>query len=79
MLTVKQAAKRAGVSSGLVYEWCDCGILPHLRLGRPGKRGAIRIEEADLDAFLASQKREGRQEPPPSPKPQPVKLKYLQP
>lgn len=78
MLTVKQAAERAGVSPGLVYEWCNGGMLTHLRLGRPGTRGGIRIEESDLAAFLASQKQEGRQtEPPPSPKPQPIRLKHL--
>ena len=60
MLSVKQAAARAAVSPGLIYELCACGELPHIRLGRPGKRGCIRIAEADLDAFLASRKREGR-------------------
>jgi excisionase family DNA binding protein len=77
VLTVKQAAERAGVSPGLVYEWCNCGMLPHLRLGRPGTRGGIRIEESDLAAFLASQKRKGRPVPPPSPKKPPIRLKHL--
>jgi excisionase family DNA binding protein len=54
MLTVKQAAKRAGVSPGVVYQWIGALILAHHRLGRPGTRGAIRIAEADLEAFLLS-------------------------
>jgi hypothetical protein len=69
-LKVKEAAARANLSPGLIYELCALHILPHIRVGRPGTRGCIRIEEVDLDAFLASRKREGRQpEPPPSPKP----------
>jgi excisionase family DNA binding protein len=77
-LKVKEAAARANVSPGLIYELCALNILPHIRIGKPGTRGCIRIEEADLDAFLASRKREGqRTEPPPSPKQQPIKLKHL--
>lgn len=77
-LKVKEAAEKANLSPGLIYELCALNILPHIRVGRPGTRGCIRIEEADLDAFLASLKREGRQpELPPAPKPQPIKLKHL--
>ncbi len=65
MLTVKDAAARAGVSTALVYSWVAAGLLAHHRLGMPGRRGCIRIAEGDLDAFLAGQKREGRQEIPP--------------
>jgi excisionase family DNA binding protein len=61
LLTVKQAAERTGVSESLVYGWCGAELLAHMRLGRPGRRGCIRIMEEDLDAFLRSQKREGRQ------------------
>jgi excisionase family DNA binding protein len=60
MLTVRQAAERASVSQSLVYEWCSSGILPHMRLGRPGKRGCIRIDEADLENFLAQCHQEAR-------------------
>lgn len=77
MLTVRTAALRAGVSGALVYGWCNAGMLAHHRLGLPGHRGCIRIAEADLDAFLASQKREGRQEAPPPPRRQPTRLKHL--
>ena len=47
MLTVKEAAARAGVGAALVYGWCRLGVLPHYRLGAAGKRGAIRIDSDD--------------------------------
>ena len=47
-LTPKQAAERAVVSLSMVYQWCQDGVLVHYRFGRPGKRGRIRIEDADL-------------------------------
>lgn len=56
MLSVKQAAARAGVSPSLVYAWCREGRLPHFRVGREGRRGRIRIDPADLDALLRSLK-----------------------
>lgn len=63
MMTVKAAAKKMAVSESLVYELCACGALPHIRLGRPGSRGCIRIAEVDIDAFLASQKVPGTAPP----------------
>ncbi len=60
MLTVKQAADRAGVSDSLVYEWCGQRLLKHYRFGAKGRRGKVMIEEADLDAFLDSCKQEVR-------------------
>ena len=62
MLTVKSAAEQVGVSQAMVYGWCQSGSLSHIRLGSKGCKGRIRIEEADLQAFLASQKCEGRPE-----------------
>ncbi len=62
-LTVKEAAGRAGVSSALVYEWCDERRLAHYRVGGVGKRGKILIEPADLDVFMASLKVEPREVP----------------
>lgn len=56
MLNVKQAAERMGISDSLVYELCSCGSLPHVRIGRPGSRGCIRLTETDIQEFLASQK-----------------------
>jgi excisionase family DNA binding protein len=59
LLTVGQAAQRACVSPSLIYEWCAAGALPHLRLGKPGKRGCIRISPEDLDGYLTSCRVEG--------------------
>lgn len=52
MLTVKQVAERATVSSALVYDWIASGRLAHFRLGKQGSRGSIRIAESDLTEFL---------------------------
>lgn len=54
MLTVAQAALRACVSKSLVYAWCEDGTLPHVRVGRAGKRGKILIAPEDLDGVLAA-------------------------
>jgi hypothetical protein len=51
LLTVKAAAEMAGVCSGLVYIWCNEGLV-HYRMGARGKRGSIRIAEADLKVWL---------------------------
>ena len=56
MMTVKTAAERMSISDSLVYELCACGSLPHVRIGRPGSRGCIRITDSDISDFLASQK-----------------------
>ena len=48
LLTVKAAAARLGCSPALVYLLCSERKLAHFRLG-----GTIRLEESDLDAFLA--------------------------
>jgi excisionase family DNA binding protein len=60
MLTVAEVAKRLNVSQALVYGWVESGMLGHFRLGCRGKRGAIRVDEADLQTFLANQKREDK-------------------
>jgi excisionase family DNA binding protein len=54
MLTVKQAAARLGVSTSQVYALCAKGKLPHHRFG-VGK-GALRISEEQLAAFIESAK-----------------------
>ena len=54
MLTVKQAAVRSGLSPSLIYALCAERRLPHLRLGKRGRRGRVLIEESDLAAFLES-------------------------
>ncbi len=76
MLTVKAAADRLGVSAALVYGWVSAGVLAHYRVGLPGTRGAIRIAEADLDAFLAGCRREEQKPVAPAP-PKPVSLRHL--
>lgn len=52
-LTIKQVAKRLGVSQSLVYSWAAHGILPHIRCGRPGCRGTIRVDPDELEGFIA--------------------------
>jgi excisionase family DNA binding protein len=54
LLTVLQAANRAGVSESLVYEWCKQKLLPHFRFGVKGKGGKIMIDPDEFDSFLAS-------------------------
>jgi excisionase family DNA binding protein len=56
LMTPKEAAERACVSLSLIYQWCQSGELPHLRVGSPGRRGKILIEDSDLDGYLASLK-----------------------
>jgi excisionase family DNA binding protein len=65
MLTPKQAAEKIGVSDSLIYEWCAAGLLPHYRFGRKGRRGCIRIAEAELDAFLSRCRQEALPPVPP--------------
>jgi excisionase family DNA binding protein len=54
LLTPKQAADMAGVSVSLIYALCQEGRLTHLRLGRAGRRGCIRIAEGALADYLAA-------------------------
>jgi excisionase family DNA binding protein len=70
MYTVKSAAEHLSVCPSIVYDLVGSGALPHFRIGKNGTRGAIRIAEADLEAYLARQKREkGPEVMPPAPKP----------
>jgi excisionase family DNA binding protein len=62
LVTVAQAAERACVSESLIYEWIAAGTLACYRLGKPGKRGCVRIAVQDLEAFLASCRVEGTTE-----------------
>jgi excisionase family DNA binding protein len=64
-LTVSEAAERIGVSDSLVYQWIEERRIPHYRLGGRGKRGCIRIEEADLVEFLAGCRQEAKPGVPP--------------
>jgi excisionase family DNA binding protein len=50
MLTVRDVAARLNVSPGCVYRLVSDGDLPHIRIG--AGRGTIRVDEADLEAFV---------------------------
>ncbi len=50
VMTVKEVAERLKVSGGCVYQFIAERRLQHLRIGCA--RGAIRIREDDLTAFL---------------------------
>jgi excisionase family DNA binding protein len=77
VLTVKAIAERLGICESVVRRWITSNVLPHFRLGANG-HGAIRVEEADLQASLAARKQGGRRlAPSPSPKRTPIKLKHL--
>lgn len=54
LLTVKEAAAYARVSQSLIYDLCAKGLIPHIRVGRPGRRGTLRIDSDELDGFLAA-------------------------
>ena len=52
MLSVKDAAKRLGVSAKLVYKLCSGGKIVHERYGVG--RGTIRISEEALETYRAT-------------------------
>lgn len=54
LLSVRQVAERIGVSAPLVYRAIERGELAHVRVSN-----AIRVAPADLDAYVARQKRRG--------------------
>ena len=77
-LNVKAAAERAGVCISVLYAWCAAGQLPHYRLGLPGRRGKVLIDEGDLDEFLNRCKVGSAADPEPPPdSPRAVKLTHL--
>ncbi|MHC5544324.1 helix-turn-helix domain-containing protein [Singulisphaera rosea] len=53
-MTVKEFAERAEISLSLAYVLVAEGRVPHRRIGRAGKRGAIRIAEEDFARFIES-------------------------
>ncbi len=74
-LIVREAADRLRISPSSVYLLIEQGRLAHHRVG--ARRGAIRISEADLAAYLAACRQElTRDTPPPLPVARP-KLKHL--
>ena len=59
-LTVAQAADRLGVHRNHVYQWISAGLIASVRYpsrnGGPG--GPLRIEEAEIERFLARHRQE---------------------
>ncbi len=76
MLTVHDIAEQLAISEAVVYGWVSAG-LPHYRLGSVGRRGAIRVAEADLAAWIEGRKHQKRQEPIKSPPRRRPKLRHL--
>lgn len=58
LLKPKAAAELLGVSISLIYQLCNDGLLPHYRFGGKGRRGHVRIDDADLRAFTEQCRRE---------------------
>lgn len=63
MLTPRQAASQLGVSVSLIYQLCRQAALRHYRVGGIGRRGRIVIDEADVQSYQASCRREAAQAP----------------
>lgn len=64
LLTVKEAAAASGLSESLIYLWTGTEQrLRHIRVGKAGSRGSIRIRLADLEAFIEEQTVEPAQVP----------------
>jgi excisionase family DNA binding protein len=75
-LTVREVADRLRISQSSVYLLIESGRLAHHRLG--ARRGAIRVSEDDLAAYLAENRQDHRRESPSSPTGGRVKLKHIQ-
>jgi excisionase family DNA binding protein len=76
LLTIKQVAERLNVCPATAYDLCARKKLRHVRIGGSG-RGTIRVDEADLEAFLENAA--VQPDKPAKPRQPPVKLKHLKP
>jgi excisionase family DNA binding protein len=76
LLTVKQVAERLNCCESQVYALLGAGRIAYVQIGL-GRQGGKRIDERDLEAFIAAAKRGGV--PPRTPRPAPPKLKRLSP
>jgi excisionase family DNA binding protein len=74
-LTVHEVADRLRVSQSSVYLLVESGRLAHHRIG--ARRGAIRISEDDLTAYLAESRQDQRRESAAAPLISPPKLKHI--
>ena len=74
MLSVRDVATKLGVSSALIYALVAEGKLVCYRIGLG--RGAIRFNDADVDAYLASCRVEGEERMPCPPSPRLKHLKF---
>lgn len=54
LLTVSEVARQLRVTGGCVYRMLSVGELPCIRVGRG--QGRVRVDQADLDAFLAERR-----------------------
>lgn len=70
-MTVKEAAKRIGISASKLYQLVGARVISHYRVG-----GKIVFAEADIDAYLATC-RVGAVTPTVAAPRMPVKLKHL--
>ena len=82
MLNVNDVATRLNISAATVYGLVRAGLLACHRISATGKRGCIRVAEADLAVLLESLKTQKGQVAvkPPAPKtakPKPVRLQHL--
>ncbi len=51
MFKAREVAELLNVSAHSVYEMCNDGRLPYMRIGKTGNRN-IRIAQSDLENFL---------------------------
>ena len=74
-LTVNDVAARLQISTSSVYLLVEHGQLPHHRVG--ARRGAIRVSEDDLAAYLHGCREKPREQPVKAAPPSKSKLKHL--
>lgn len=51
LLKVMEAAARLAVSRAMCYRWVKLGLLPSIQMP-----GCVRVDEDDVEAFIASRK-----------------------
>ena len=66
-LTVKEAAPRLGVSARALYEWCERGLIPHVKVGH-----RVLIPVAALEQWVRATTEGGQRPQPVAPRQEPV-------